>query len=83
VTERLRVLQQEFQRLEQNPGSSTAPDGASLGRLLSMMKREQTCALQDHERGVGASGMLVDTDSRLRLMAGRVVEELLPTHTAE
>ncbi|KAJ6502930.1 hypothetical protein C8R47DRAFT_1316869 [Mycena vitilis] len=86
AADRLRVLREEVQRLEQQAGSSsaglvTAPP--ALGRSLSTMKREQTLALEEHERGAGVVDTLVHTDSGLRLTAGRVVDELPPTYVAD
>ncbi|KAJ7676656.1 hypothetical protein DFH06DRAFT_1168764 [Mycena polygramma] len=86
AADRLRVLKEEVQRLEQQAGSSAAGSVASppgLGRSLSTMKREQTLALQDQERRVEVVDTLVHTDSGLRLTAGRVVDELPPTYVAD
>ncbi|KAJ6568668.1 hypothetical protein B0H19DRAFT_1133759 [Mycena capillaripes] len=60
-------------------------ESASRAPSLEMMKRDQTRALQDHQRGVGVGvrDMLVHTDSGLRLMAGRVVDEVPPSYVAD
>ncbi|KAJ7187386.1 hypothetical protein C8R46DRAFT_1184986 [Mycena filopes] len=89
--EQFRLLQEEVRQLrQQRAGSSTAgssiagSDTASLGRSLSIMKREQTRALVEHgERGDGVTDTLVHTDSGLRLTAGRTVDELPPTYVAD
>jgi hypothetical protein len=65
--------------------SAEGSESASRARSLSMMKRDQTRALHDHERGVGVgvSDTLVHTDSGLRLTAGRVVDEVPPSYVAD
>lgn len=65
--------------------SAKGSESASRARSLSMMKRDQTRALQDHEHsvGVGVSDTLVHTDSGLRLTAGRVVDEVPPSYVAD
>ncbi|KAJ6564718.1 hypothetical protein B0H19DRAFT_1259134 [Mycena capillaripes] len=85
VAERLRILREEVQRLEQNAGTTGSDSATLLGRSLSMMKREQTRALQDHDRrvGGGVTDILVHTDSGIMLTAGRAADELPPTYVAD
>ncbi|KAJ7662715.1 hypothetical protein DFH06DRAFT_1471485 [Mycena polygramma] len=86
LAEKVRLLTEQLQQLrEQVQGGSTvaAPETAALERSLSLMKREQTQALQQHRLGSRVTDALVHTDSGLRLTAGRAVDELPPTYVAD
>ncbi|KAJ7187384.1 hypothetical protein C8R46DRAFT_288567 [Mycena filopes] len=88
--ERFRLLEEEVRQLrQQRAGSSTVrtsladSDATAPGRSLSTLKREQTRAVMEHERGEGVTDRLVHTDSGLSLTAGPTVNELPPTYVAD
>ncbi|KAJ7757333.1 hypothetical protein DFH07DRAFT_772816 [Mycena maculata] len=82
LPQELRTLTEGFERYRQHAegSSTTRSETASVRRSLSVMKRDQTLAVLNHQEGYA----LVHTDSGLRLSAGRpVVDELPPTYTED
>lgn len=86
VAARLRILEEEFKRLNQRPPQDTPEESDSRipGRSrLSTMKREQTRVVLENQHGGRVEDLLVHTDSGLRLTAERVVAELPPRYMVE
>ncbi|KAJ7487073.1 hypothetical protein FB451DRAFT_1228680 [Mycena latifolia] len=80
---RVRILEEEVQRLRTQEGSAARSGPSSLVRPLSTMKREQTQIALESQQGHLAGDLFVHTDSGLRLTAGRVLSEAPPTYVAD
>ncbi|KAJ6599421.1 hypothetical protein B0H10DRAFT_1959176 [Mycena sp. CBHHK59/15] len=79
VSDEVRMLRAEVQRLEAAQSISLPAPVAAVGHSLSMMKCAQTAAVCAHEDGYS----VVADALGLRLTVGRIADGLPPTYVAE